>query len=229
MTLWMHVLAVGYSPAYQVQNDDAIRADWPRVPLPRSYEDLQRSCALGERLARLLDVSPRAGGQAELPEGLGVLSAIGGPLDPALDLALTASWGVAGRGGIAMPGSGRIRERDWTPSELAAVTGVAADANPANVLACLGESCFDVYLNDRAYWSCVPVRVWNFTIGGFQVMKKWLSYREHSLLGRPLAVVEARYVSEMTRRIAAILLLGPALDANYERVKADTFAWPRST
>jgi hypothetical protein len=29
-----------------------------------------------------------------------------------------------------------------------------------------------------------------------------------------------------TRRIAAILLLEPALDANYERVKADTYAWP---
>ena len=30
----------------------------------------------------------------------------------------------------------------------------------------------------------------------------------------------------MTRRIAAILLLEPALDANYERVKAETYAWP---
>jgi hypothetical protein len=31
----------------------------------------------------------------------------------------------------------------------------------------------------------------------------------------------------MTRRIAAILLLEPALDENYERVKADTYPWPR--
>ena len=30
----------------------------------------------------------------------------------------------------------------------------------------------------------------------------------------------------MARRIAVILLLEPALDANYERVKADTYAWP---
>jgi hypothetical protein len=30
----------------------------------------------------------------------------------------------------------------------------------------------------------------------------------------------------MTRRIAAILLLEPALDTNYERVKADTYPWP---
>jgi len=58
-------------------------------------------------------------------------------------------------------------------------------------------------------------------------MKKWLSYRERALLGRDLAPDEARYVTEMTRRIAAILLLEPALDADYERVKADTYPWPK--
>jgi len=29
----------------------------------------------------------------------------------------------------------------------------------------------------------------------------------------------------MTRRMSAILLLEPALDENYERVKADTYDW----
>jgi hypothetical protein len=66
--------------------------------------------------------------------------------------------------------------------------------------------CYEAYLNDVAHWRCVPARVWKYTIGGYQVMKKWLS----------------------CCRIAAILLLEPALDANYERVKADTYAWPRA-
>jgi hypothetical protein len=65
------------------------------------------------------------------------------------------------------------------------------------------------------------------TIGGYQVIKKWLSYREEPLLGRPLTKDEARYVQEMARRIAAILLLEPALDANYQAVKANTYPWPR--
>lgn len=63
---------------------------------------------------------------------------------------------------------------------------------------------------------------------GYQVMKKWLSYREHPLLGRDLKPDEVRYVTEMTRRIAAIVLLEPALDAKYERVKAATYAWPEA-
>jgi len=61
--------------------------------------------------------------------------------------------------------------------------------------ACLGGACYDVYLNDRAYWRCVPARVWKYTIGGYQVMKKWLSYRERALLGRDLKPEEARYVA----------------------------------
>jgi hypothetical protein len=77
-----------------------------------------------------------------------------------------------------------------------------------------------------AYWCNIPARVWEYTIGGYQVIKKWRSYREKPLLGRALTVDEARYVQEMARRIAAILLLEPALDANYESIKANTFSWP---
>jgi hypothetical protein len=60
----------------------------------------------------------------------------------------------------------------------------------------------------------------------YQVIKKWLSYREKGadekpLLGRPITKEEARYVTEMARRIAALLLMGAALDANYEAVKRD--------
>jgi hypothetical protein len=36
-------------------------------------------------------------------------------------------------------------------------------------------------------------------------------------------VEEARYVAEMARRIAATLLLAPALDANYRAVKQATY------
>ena len=50
----------------------------------------------------------------------------------------------------------------------------------------LGEITFDIYLNDRAYWRNVPSAVWSYKLGGYQVLKKWLSYRERGVLGRPL-------------------------------------------
>jgi hypothetical protein len=52
-----------------------------------------------------------------------------------------------------------------------------------------------------------------------------LSCREKELLGRSLAVEEARYVSDVTRRITAILLLTPDLNANYETAKRNCFPW----
>ena len=71
----------------------------------------------------------------------------------------------------------------------------------------------------------MPEKVWHDTIGGYQVLKKWLSYREHGLLGRPLTTDEAREVTHIARRLAALILLQPELDANYQSVKAATHDW----
>ena len=37
---------------------------------------------------------------------------------------------------------------------------------------------------------------------------------------------EARYFQDVARRIAAMLLLGPELDANYEAIRDNAMAWP---
>ncbi len=62
----------------------------------------------------------------------------------------------------------------------------------------------DMAIYDVAYWRSVPIGVWEYTIGGYQVIKKWLSYREKKLLGRGLKAEEAQYVTEMVRRLAAL-------------------------
>ena len=84
----------------------------------------------------------------------------------------------------------------------------------------------DIYLNDLAYWKNVPAHVWEYSLGGYQVIKTWLSYREHDLLGRALTAIEAREVRDMVRRIAALILLQPELDASYAAVKAAPYPWP---
>ena len=39
------------------------------------------------------------------------------------------------------------------------------------------DATFDIHLNDRAYWRNVPAAVWSYKLGGYQVLKKWLSYQ----------------------------------------------------
>ena len=53
-------------------------------------------------------------------------------------------------------------------------------------LPALGATTFDIHLNDRAYWRSVPAAVWTYRLGGYQVLKKWLSYRERDILRRKL-------------------------------------------
>ena len=89
----------------------------------------------------------------------------------------------------------------------------------------LGETTCDIYLNGIAYWRNIPLNVWEFHIGGYQVIKKWLSYREEKILGRAINPEEAREVMYMARRIFAILLLQPTLDDHYQKVKAATYDW----
>jgi hypothetical protein len=71
-------------------------------------------------------------------------------------------------------------------------------------------------MNGASYWKCVPELVWECRIGGYQVLKKWLSYRDFSIIDRPLSGDEVGHFQQSARRIAAILLLGPALDASYQ-------------
>jgi hypothetical protein len=230
---WLHVLAIGFAPAYLAENADGVRQDWPRVPLPARRELLEASAALGRQVAALLDPEapvPGVTSGTTRPElrPIGNVSRVGGGALKPRELRLTAGWGHAGKGGVTMPGKGRLVERDYTPDERAVIAAGAKELGltEAAVLAALGEATSDVYLNDTAYWANVPAKVWQCTIGGYQVMKKWLSYREYELLGRALTSDEAREVMNMTRRIAALLLLGPALDANYRAAAAEAHPWP---
>jgi hypothetical protein len=111
-----------------------------------------------------------------------------------------------------MPGKGK------TESRAAAVDEQHAGLGTAPTL--------DVYLNPSAYWKNVPQPVWDFTIGGYQVMKKWLSYREQRVLGRALSMAEIVEVTAMARRLAALVLLQPRLDDNYRAIAAFAFGAP---
>ena len=87
-------------------------------------------------------------------------------------------------------------ERDYSVAERAAL---------GNAISTLGETTFDVHLNERAYWRNVPAGVWNYQLGGYQVLKKWLSYRESKVLGRPLLAAEVQHFTDTARRIGAVL------------------------
>lgn len=198
---WYHILAVGFAPAYLREHSDAIRQDYPRVPLPRDHVAFDRSVALGRRVAGLLDIDKpvETVTVGKISDDLRAIAVIvradGRPIDPAAgDLEVTAGWGRPAKGEAISVGRGRsIR---YGPN-------------------------VDVFLNDRTFWSNIPLRVWEYTIGGYTVLRKWLSYRESTFLGRSLSIDEVREFSAIARRLAVLVALEPSLDANYHDIAAN--------
>ena len=209
--LFHHALAVLHDPAYREANAGALRMEWPRIPLPGwpdgeipgAADGLRTSAKRGRELATLLDSeTPVAGvtSGALRPElaAMAVPSTADGRNMTGDDFALTAGWGHFGTGDAVMPGQGRAVERDYTAAEREAL---------GEAVAVLGDATVDVHLNDNAHWSNVPAAVWNYKLGGYQVLKKWLSYRESKVLGRNLLPEEVQHFTDTVRRIAAVLML----------------------
>jgi len=214
--LFAHCVAILHSAKYRNENTDAIRYDWPRIPLP-TKNAFERSALLGESVIHLLDETiahqPHAG------IGVAVLSRVGGSaaVQPH-ELVLTAGWGYENRAGAIMPGRGRLRERPFSTKEILDLDSIAASLSLTReaIVTLLGEGTVDIFLNENIAWLNVPAAVWAYTLGGYAVLKKWLSYRETSLLKRPLSKAEARYFSDVTRRLTWLVLQEPLLHSNYE-------------
>ena len=223
---WWHALAIGFSPKYLEEHGEGIAIGWPRIPMPQMRDEFDTSVALGRRLADLLDPDVEvsqvtSGNISDHLRVFGVLSAT--------DLAMRAGWGRQDSKGRVNPGKGRLKTRSYTAAEHEALKkGIAAlGMKEARGLDLLGPP-IDVYLNDTTCWRCVPTRVWEYFIGGYPVVKKWLSYREESVLGRSLTKDEAREVTGMVRRLATIVLMTDELDASYAKTRDDAFVWPQA-
>ena len=203
--LFHHVLATLHDPAYRAANAGALRMEWPRLPLPGwpdggadgAAEALAASAARGRALAQLLDSDTPVPGVttgALRPE----VAVIAVPTTTdernmtGEDFGVTAGWGHYGSGDAVMPGQGRMVERAYTPEERAALD---------NMLPALGETTFDIYLNARTFWRNVPAAVWTYKLGGYQILKKWLSYREREMLGRALTPEDVQHFTDTARRI----------------------------
>ena len=209
--LFHYVLSVLHDPNYLEGNAGALRMEWPRVPIP-GWPDgdadgiavaFSETAARGREIAALLDSDSPIPGVTIAPlcsevATVAVPSTLDGGNMDGRDFELSAGWGHFGSAQAVMPGQGRVEERPYTSDERSVVV---AD------IAILGETTFDIYLNGRAYWKNIPAAVWDYKLGGYQVLKKWLSYRESRVLGRALRPEEIQHFTDTARRIAALLIL----------------------
>ena len=124
-------------------NAGGLRMGWPRIPLPTDAAEFAASAERGRLLARLLDTESNV--DDLLDPSIAVPTKIDGTQMQPADFEVSAGWGHFGANQAVMPGQGKINRRG---------------------------DMVDVYLNDHAYWKDVPIEVWEYRLGGYQVLKR---------------------------------------------------------
>ena len=206
-SLFRYCLAICHSPQYEAEHKNSLAHDWPHIPICRNADGFRKIVALGEQLAFLLD--PRHDAIAIVNDLLG---------EEMKTLAV-----------IRRVGSGSVRESDlvveynyfgsamgkWEKRALEETETWHPE---------WGASTGDLYLNDRIFLSHVPQAVWQYEMGGYPVIKKWLGYRDaRHRDSDPLYIAELTHLRGMVHCIGAILALWPMLDNAYAEASAD--AW----
>jgi Type ISP C-terminal specificity domain len=182
------------------------------LPIPKDTKLFDRLVTAGEQVTRLLDAGRDAGDVIQAVIGADRARAVGPLKRPdgkqvrPDDLKITVTyWGG---------GKGRWKPRPFMAEELPAMKFENA----------WGERTGDLFLNDDAYFANVPELVWNYQLGGYPVLKKWLGYRQADRRdGEPLTDDERRWFRQIIQRIAALLALGPSLNALYQDAAANAF------
>ena len=210
--LFRVAFAVLHAPSYQTEHKSALGADWAHLPIPKEAAVFDALAEAGEQVTRLLDAARPASDVVEVVLGadrmreLGRLRRADGNQVRPEDLRVTVTYWGGGKGG-------------WKPRPF------LAEELPAPEFAdAWGDRTGDLYLNDVGYFANVPELVWTYQLGGYPVLKKWLGYRQADRRdGNPLTDGERRWLRETIQRIAALLALGPRLDALYQAAAGDAF------
>lgn len=210
--LFRVAFAILHAPSYQAEHKSALSSDWAHLSIPKDATLLGKLVEAGEQVTRLLDANRDARevieavltpGRAKL---LGQLRRSDGGQLTAEDLTLSVTyWGG---------GKGKWVARPFTEEE--------APAAPWDTS--WGDRTGDLFLNRQAHLAHVPEAVWTYQLGGYPVLKKWLGYRQADRRGgKPLTDAERRWLRQVIQRIAALLALGPTLDALYQEAAAASF------
>ncbi len=205
--LFRCALTIMHSPQYEADHADALAQDWAHLPIPKDRALFAELVALGKKIGTLIDAAASSDEMVKeiLGKGaatVGVSTKRGGGQVAQQDLVVSIAYFGAARG-------------KWTERAY-------AEGEPQH--AAWGDKTGDLHINDDIYFGNVPKAVWNYEIGGYPVLKKWLGYRQASRRdGRPLTLPERAHFRSMVQRLAALLALHEVADSLYERAAVAPF------
>jgi len=184
--IFYYIYAVLYSNTYREKYQGFLKIDFPRVPFTKNYSLFQKLAALGEKLVTLHLLQ-----------------------SPELDKPIAKFWGK---------GSNLVGMRKFIDEEQAAEF---VDIKIAAYWPEAGEklkfkSRGIVKINDDGqFFGPIPEEVWNYPIGGYQVLDKWLKDRK----GRYLSADDIKHYCRIATALAKTIETQKEIDRLYPRVE----------
>ncbi len=143
-----YIYAVLHSPTYREKYIEFLKIDFPRVPFTDDEEMFQKLSELGTAL-----------------------------IDAHL-LKDTVPKNIECRC-IGEGNNFKVEKVEYTPLPLSrGNTPLPLSRGDTPLPLSRGEKTFRVYINENRYFESVPPEIWNFHIGGYQVLDKWLKERK---------------------------------------------------
>jgi predicted helicase len=150
--IFYYIYAVLYSPTYRKRYEEFLKIDFPRVPLPPSYDAFKKLSDLGKELAdlHLLNHSDLEKTEVGFPKG----------------------------------GSNKVEKVAYAKEDQR------------------------VFINKEQYFEGIPKEVWEYRIGAYQVMEKYLKDRK----GRKLSLDEINHYIKMAKALQLTIELQEKID-----------------
>ena len=161
--IFHYIYAVLHSPAYRQRYAAFLRADFPRIPIPASRPLFDALAALGAELV--------AWHLLEHPNAQNIPT----PTAPANQ---PAAWFGTDYTLV------KVAEKSRQLAEITEAAEITESAAPASVQASHNQTG-KVYINATSGFAQVRQHVWQHSIGGYQVLHKWLDDRRKA--GRSLS------------------------------------------
>jgi len=186
--IFYYIYATLYSNTYREKYQEFLKIGFPRVPFTKDYKLFQKLAELGKKLVDLHLLK-----------------------SPELNKPFAKFWG---------DGSNLVGMRKFIDEEQAAEF---VDIKVASFWPDAGEnpefkSRGIVKINDDGqFFGPVPEEVWNYYIGGYQVLDKWLKDRK----GRRLSADDIKHYCRIVTALAKTIEVQKEIDKFYPKVEKD--------
>ncbi|MDQ7025443.1 MAG: type ISP restriction/modification enzyme, partial [Anaerolineae bacterium] len=183
-----YAYAVFHSPTYRERYAEFLKIDFPRLPLTSNVDLFRTLCEKGEELVKWHLMTKKDRGAVTYPEsGDNEVLARGGYPKYKLDKATDATSHI--------PTSNSVGKASMPSADTTAETPSATKGK--------------VFINRTQYFGNVAQEVWEFHIGGYQVLHKWLKDRR----GRTLDYNDILHYEQIVTALENTMRLMDEIDA----------------